>query len=107
MQTPEGYRKRVKHYDDPGDCHELTYSCYRRQPLLTDDVWRETLSESVARASERHRYQVIAFVYMPEHIHLLVLPLPGASPVSQYLFAIKRPFSHRIKQMLTRAKIPC
>lgn len=106
MQTPEGYRKRVKHYDDPGDCHELTYSCYRRQPLLTNDVWRETLSESIARASERHRYQVIAFVYMPEHIHLLVLPLPSASPVSQYLFAIKRPFSHRIKQMLTASKNP-
>jgi putative transposase len=100
MQTPEGYRKRVKHFDDPGDCHALTFSCYRRKPLLTNDLWREMLSESITRASARHLYQLVAFVYMPEHIHLLVLPRPGASTISQYLFAIKRPFSYRIKQML-------
>ena len=101
MRTPKRHRKRIKHYDDPGDCRELTFSCYRRKPLLTNDLWREMLSESIARASRRHKYQVVALVYMPEHIHLLVLPLPGASHVARYLFAIKRPFSHRIKQLLT------
>jgi putative transposase len=58
------------------------------------------LSESITRASAHHLYQVVAFVYMPEHIHLLVLPRPEASTISQYLFAIKRPVSYRVKQML-------
>jgi putative transposase len=53
MQTPEGDRKRIKHYDDPGDCHVLAFSCYRRKPLLTNDVWREMLSEGITRASAR------------------------------------------------------
>jgi len=29
MKTRVGHRKRVRHYDEPGDCHELTFSCYR------------------------------------------------------------------------------
>ena len=100
MQTPAGHRKRVKHYDVPGECHELTFSCYRRKPLLTNDLWREMLSESITSASRKHLYQLVAFVYMPEHVHLLVLPRPGASSISQYLFAVKRPFSFRIKRIL-------
>jgi REP-associated tyrosine transposase len=33
-------RKTIKHYHEPGDFHELTFSCYRRIPLLTNDAWR-------------------------------------------------------------------
>ncbi len=34
------HRKTIKHYHEPGDFHELTFSCYRRMPLLTNDAWR-------------------------------------------------------------------
>jgi len=39
--------KRVKHYHEPGDLHELTFSCYRRMPLLTNDAWPAYLAESI------------------------------------------------------------
>ena len=29
MTTPGDHRRRVKHYHEPGDLHELTFSCYR------------------------------------------------------------------------------
>ena len=38
------HRKLVKHYHEPGDFHELTFSCYKRTPLLTNDDWRRRLS---------------------------------------------------------------
>jgi len=38
------HRKRVRHFDDAGHFHELTFSCYRRLPLLTDDEWWGELS---------------------------------------------------------------
>ncbi len=60
------HRKRVRHYNEPGHCHELTFSCYRRMPLLTDDDWREKLSRSIDRAMDRHAFALVAFVYMPE-----------------------------------------
>ena len=41
------HRKRVKHFHEPGDLHELTFSCYRRMPLLTNDDWRYRLARSL------------------------------------------------------------
>ncbi len=106
VESEAGHRKRVKHFEDPAACRELTFSCYHRYPLLTDDSWRAMLSESIDRAMDRHRFGLAAFVYMPEHVHLLVFPLPGASGVDALLKAIKRPYSYRIKQLLIAANSP-
>src|SRR4051794_34802980 len=94
-KTP--HRKRVRHYNDPSDVHELTFSCYHRLPLLTNDLWRCLLSESIDRALVRHKYRLTAFVYMPEHVHLLVYPVTGATTIEAFLKAIKRPHSYRVK----------
>jgi putative transposase len=93
MPAETGHRKRVRHYDEPGHCHELTFSCYRRMPLLTNDVWRSMLNVSVGRAVAGHGFRLIAFVYMPEHVHLLVFPGDPGSRVSGLLKAVKQPFS--------------
>ena len=99
------HRKRVRHYHEPGDCHELTFSCYQRQPLLTNDLWRSMLSEAIDRATDRHRYYLAAFVYIPEHVHLLVYPAGASSGgIDELLKAIKRPYSYRIKQLLIRSE---
>jgi putative transposase len=98
------HRKRVRHYNEPGDCHELTFSCYRRMPLLTNDVWREMLSRSIDRAMDRHSFSLVAFAYMPEHVHLLVYPRDPSCEVESLLYAIKRPYSFTIKQILIKAK---
>jgi putative transposase len=64
------------------------------------------LSEAIDRASERHGYRLTAFVYMPEHVHLLVYPGPAASTIERLLKAIKRPYSFRIKQLLMETESP-
>ena len=99
-----GHRKTIKHYHEPGDCHELTFSCYRL-PLLTNDDWRALLARQIDTANERHAFRLIAFVFMPEHVHLLVYPT-GESDVSDFLKALKKPFSFRIKQSLKEQKNP-
>jgi putative transposase len=68
------HRKRVRHYDLPGHAHELTFSCYRRLPLLVDDSSREELARTIDRAVSRHGWRLTAFVFMPEHVHLVVYP---------------------------------
>ena len=100
------HRKRIRHFNEPGDCHELTFSCYRRMPLLTNDDWREKLSRSIDRATRRHAFRLVAFVYMPEHVHLLVYPNGPASEVERLLYAVKRPYSYRIKRLLIQASSP-
>jgi putative transposase len=74
--------------------------------LLTTDSWRRLLSESIDRAVARHQFRTVAFVYMPEHVHLLVDPVVSDSRVDRLLYAIKRPFSYRIKQQLEQTANP-
>jgi putative transposase len=104
MKAIPGHRKRIRHYHDPGHVRELTFSCYHRWPLLTNDTWRKMLAESVNRAMDGHGYRLTAFIFMPEHVHLLVFPLPNADTVDAVLKAIKRPFSYRIKQRLIQSR---
>jgi REP-associated tyrosine transposase len=68
------HRKRIKHYHEPGNFHELTFSCYHRMPLLTNDDWRQRLSRKIQSACDELSLDLVAFVFMPEHIHLLVFP---------------------------------
>jgi putative transposase len=103
MEPRPAHRKRIRHYHDPGHIHELTFSCYHRWPLLTNDVWRGMLAQSVDRAMESHRYRLAAFVFMPEHVHLMIYPLPQPGTIDALLQAIKRPFSYRVKELLVQS----
>ena len=101
-----GNRKRIRHYYEPGDLHELTFSCYRQLQLLTNDVGREMLCRSIDRAMESQAWRLVAFVLMPEHVHLLVYPTTAEVKVDRLLSAIKRPHSARIRRSLKKAKSP-
>jgi len=54
---------------------------------------------AIDRAIERHGFDLVAFVYMPEHVHLLVYPR-AAGDVSSLLAAIKRPYSFRARKLM-------
>ncbi len=106
MSLPDRHRRTVKHYNNASDLHELTFSCHGRMPLLTNDTWRTLLSESVDRALRRYDYALVAFVFMPEHVHLLVYPRSGGGDIQAVLRAIKRPYSYRIKELLCTDQSP-
>jgi putative transposase len=112
MKLP--HRKRIKHFEEQPDVHELTFSCFQRRPLLTNDLWRTWFCEGLDKACKRRRFLLLAYVIMPEHVHLLVWPLPERksnltavqaanrrkSRIAGLLSSIKRPFSVRVKKHL-------
>ncbi len=100
MTGTQPHRKKVKHFQIAGHLHELTFSCYRRRPLLTNDDWRQKLARTIDAACEEQDFQLIAFVFMPEHVHLLVRPDSQQSNISLLLARIKQPFSLQIKEIL-------
>ncbi len=100
MPVERPHRKLVRHYDEPGQAHELTFSCYQRLPLLTDHRRCAVLSAQIDRAVGKQGFELVAFVYMPEHVHLIVFPVESDATVSSLLFAIKRPSSYRFKRMM-------
>jgi REP-associated tyrosine transposase len=106
MSFARPHRKLVKHYHEPGDLHELTFSCYKRQALLTNDEWRYQLACCIDAAGQEQEIQLSAFVFMPEHAHLVVVPTGNEPKIDQYLARIKQPFSKWVKQRLMESNSP-
>ncbi len=100
------HRKKVRHFEDSRDFHELTFSCYRRRPLLTNDPWRRILARSIDDSASAESFCLIAFVFMPEHVHLLVLPNSDGFKVSRFLARLKQPTSSQTKQILVENGSP-
>jgi putative transposase len=74
METAHGWRKRNKKYNIAGHAHFLTFSCYRRLPLLTNELWRDWLAQAVRKTCDKYQVALWAYVFMPEHVHLLLKP---------------------------------
>jgi putative transposase len=106
MSATRPHRKLVKHYHEPGDLHELTFSCYQRQPLLTNDTRRRQLAYFIDLAGEELEVRLAAFVFMPEHVHLIVVPTTPEPAIDRYLARLKQPFSKWVKDQLNEAKSP-
>ena len=94
------HRKRVKHREVLHGTRLLTFSCYRRLPLLSRDGPRRMLARAVERAVVNHGWLLHGFVFMPEHVHLLVRSMREACNAPALLAAIKRPTSFRVKKAL-------
>ncbi len=86
--------------------HELTFSCYKRQLLLTNDSWRQKLAGCIDAAGEKFQIQLAAFVFMPEHVHLLVVPSRPEPSIDHYLAHLKQPFSKWVKTELSEVRSP-
>ena len=74
--------------------------------LLVSDNWKKLLSQSIDRAIEKQGFDLLAFVYMPNHVHLLVFPRRSSVGIDRLLYGIKRPFSSRVKRLLQVANDP-
>jgi putative transposase len=81
--------KRCKRFNEPGHAHELTFSCFRRQRFLLGERAQEWLAEAINLARNRHSFDVWAYVFMPEHLHLLIWPKNPAYDISKVLATIK------------------
>jgi putative transposase len=55
-----------------GDLHFITFSCWRREPLLGSFGARDCFVEVLDVVRTRHRFGLFGYVVMPEHVHLLI-----------------------------------
>ncbi|GMV79878.1 MAG: hypothetical protein AMXMBFR7_10620 [Planctomycetota bacterium] len=100
------HRKRVRTYNVPGHAQFLTFSCYRRMPLLSNDTWRGWLGEGVARACASFDFALWAYDFIPEHVHLLVKPRGSVYDVSAFRRSLKQGVSKRIVNALKEKNAP-
>ena len=98
--------KRVQRYDVPGHAHFLTFSCYQRLPLLSNEVWRTWLGANVRSACDELAVALWAYVFMPEHVHLLVRPCREKYRIADFLYRVKKPLAERVLRSLEENAAP-
>jgi len=79
----------LKRYQNAGTLHFITFSCYRRIPLLRNQNAAELFQRALERARLKYGFRVIAYVVMPEHVHLLVSE-PERDTLATAIKAIKQ-----------------
>ena len=82
-------------YNLPNHAHFLTFSCYRRQQLLTSESLRKLLLRTWDEARTKGNLSIWSYVIMPEHVHLLIYPRNKSYDMSSILRYLKAPFTRR------------
>jgi putative transposase len=93
----------LKRYYGDDDLHFITFSCYRRQPLLGSPARRSLFLKVLEQVRQRYRFVVPGYVVMPEHIHLLISEPKKRNP-STVIQAIKLGFARRVLAQLRRRR---
>jgi putative transposase len=78
----------LKRYHTEDHDHFVTFSCYLRNPYLKTPESRDLFERSLEKTRKKYAFDVLAYVIMPEHIHLLVSE-PHTEPLSKALQALK------------------
>jgi len=95
MLNGKVYTKSCRRYNVPGDAHELTFSCYRNRQFVSAKRICKYLVESIVSSREEHQFDLWAYVFMPNHVHLLICPRGPQYSISNILLSIKQPVSRK------------
>jgi len=94
-------RRKRRAYNQPGHAHELTFSCYQKFKFLKADRTNRWLAEAIEQMRGKLDVALWAYVFMPDHVHLVIYPRRPSYSVSEILRAIKEPVSRQAVTFLT------
>ena len=88
------YRRYLPHWRAPGATYAVVWKLYEYQPLLGPP--ERTMTVSALRHFDGVRYDLLAYVVMPDHVHALVRPR-GAFKLHEIVHSWKS-FTARVLQ---------
>ena len=91
----------LKRYQNTGQTHFITFSCYHRRKLLVTDASRLIFETALERVRRNFRLRIYAYVVMPEHVHLL-LSEPERDRLADAVKSLKQGVSRRL---ITNARV--
>ena len=92
-QMPRG----LVRFQQCGVFHFITFSCYRRQPLLTNRAGYAVFEQALERVRQRSGMVVAGYVLMPEHVHLLVNE-PASGSLASAIQVLKQTVARALKR---------
>src|SRR5216684_1817278 len=96
MRVFSSMRNPLRRHCGRGDLHFVTFSCYRRLPLLGTARARNRFARILEEVRSRHAFKLIGYVVMPEHVHLL-LSEPEKGTPSTVLQVLKQKVSRALR----------
>ncbi len=84
-----------KRYYGKKHLHFITFSCYRRLPPLRTMRARSVIVEELSKDRAEMKFQLIGYVVMPEHLHLLISE-PEIGTPSKVLQKLKQRVSRKM-----------
>ena len=81
-------RMRRPAANEPGHVHELTFSCFRGYSFLQAERTCQWLADAISAARAKFNISLWAYVFMPDHVHLLIYPNEPDYNVSAILKAL-------------------
>ncbi len=104
-ESPVLRRHRTRH-EIPGHARFLTFSCFKRFSLLQTEATRNILETTLLQARKDCRFELYAWVVMPNHVHMLLRPKLPEHPVAAILNQIKQPVAKSILAEWRRLDAP-
>lgn len=92
----EPLRKRLIRREVMLGARYLTCSCYKRLPLFQQEWVKQEFVDAMVRTHASRGFGLIAWVLMPEHFHLLLIPKLPERPVPWILNMLKGTMSRRV-----------
>jgi putative transposase len=90
-------RNPLQRYYGRGDLHFVTFSCYRRRPLLGTRRARDRFVKILDQVRSRYEFRLLGYVVMPEHVHLLISEPRKGNP-SKVLQVLKQKLSRALRR---------
>jgi len=87
-----------------GHLHFVTFSCYRRLPLLGSVRARNEFVLVLGEVRRAYDFKLVGYVIMPEHVHLLISESGRANP-SIVIKMLKQRVSRRLRAR-RRKRVP-
>jgi putative transposase len=87
----------LKRFQQARCLHFITFSCYRREPLLAAPRARDLFEVELERVRRWYGFYVSAYVVMPEHVHLLVSE-PERKQLSVAIQMLKQIVSRKLRR---------
>jgi REP-associated tyrosine transposase len=89
---------RLKRYQEDGQLHYVTFTCYHRIQYLNSAFARDLFEQALERVRRWYNLEIIGYVVMPEHVHLL-LSEPERSTLAVALQMLKQISSRQLHKM--------
>lgn len=98
--------RTMRRHDVPGAARFLTFGCYRRLKLLGNEKIRDLFIERLTDVAVVEKVEVLAWVVMPDHVHLVVYVDDGAIDVTRFTHSLKRPFAREVLNRWRKLEAP-